>query len=322
MKRADSRFFLWMAGHSQGAAVMQIFCHSLLTDWGVLPQNMVGYGFASPTVATGQFVYDPARYPLYHVLNSDDIVPRIGALLHLGLCLEYQAHDPFREAVYGWSDSPEAVSVRGALRPFALQMVDTLSIMEVCVAFCYCVLEEKGEESLAQLIDKKWTVAPIERMLSYAGDKAQDIVKAIANYAEKGYTSLAGHGMDDGRVALLQESMRPVVRQYTLRQLLGGLHDLTVPPHVMMREQYKRTGSYSYIVQRGWPTLKPFIWLEQPAALPFRGYAAFIPWARAGQADMTPVRHPPRRRRRPPASRAPKGVRGKGISARRLERRA
>ena len=318
MKRADSRFFLWMAGHSQGAAVMQVFCHSLLTHWGVLPQNMVGYGFASPTVATGQFVYDPARYPLYHVLNSDDIVPRCGALLHLGLCLEYQAHDPFRKAVYGWSDLQEAAQVREALRPFTLQMSDTLSVMEICVAFCYCVLEEKGEESLAQLIDKKWTVAPIERMLSYAGDKAQDLVKTIAGYAEKGYTSLAGHGMDEERLARLQESLRPVVRQYTLRQLLGGLHDLTVPPHAMMRENYKRAGSYYYIVQRGWPTLKPFIWLEQPDALPFRSYAPIITWARVGQVGAAAVKQSSRRRKRPSGTRAPKGVRGLGISAKRM----
>lgn len=321
MRSGGSRFFLWMAGHSQGAAVMQVFCHRLLTDWGVLPQNMAGYGFASPTVATGQFVFDPARYPLYHVLNSDDVVPRLGALLHLGLCLEYRAHDSFRQAVYGLSPAPEAAAVRQALAPFFQQIDGTLSLLEISVAFCYCLLEEKGEGSLAQLIDKKWTVAPIERMLTYAGDKAQDMVAALAQYARKGYLSLAGQGMDQGRLDRLKESMRPMVRQYTLRQLLGGLHERIMPPHVIMREHYRLTGAYSYIVQRGWPTLKPFIWVEQPQALPLRRYAQAISWVRAGRGTPFPGREaPPQRRGLPSGARAPRGVRGKGISARRMWR--
>ncbi|MEA5015919.1 MAG: hypothetical protein VB099_15300 [Candidatus Limiplasma sp.] len=319
MRSANSRFFLWMAGHSQGAAVMQILCHRLLTDWGALPQNMVGYGFASPTVATGQFVYDPALYPLYHVLNSDDVVPRIGALLHLGLCLEYQAHDSFRQDVYALSAAPGIVSAREALEPFIVQMTDTLSIMESSVAFCYCLLEEKGEENLSQLIDKKWTVAPIERMLSYAGDKAQDVVRAIAQYAQKGYISLAGHGMDQERIDRLKERMRPAVKQHTLRQLLGGLSELTGAPHGIMREHFKFTGAYSYIVQRGWSALKPFIWVKQPQALPCRAYGESLSWAQAGQTLPFPGRRlPAKRRRRHPGALAPKGVRSRSLRARRL----
>ena len=33
MKSLSSRFRLWMAGHSQGGAVMQVFCHRLMNDW-------------------------------------------------------------------------------------------------------------------------------------------------------------------------------------------------------------------------------------------------------------------------------------------------
>ena len=99
MRSLSSRFRLWMAGHSQGAAVMQVFTHRRITDGGVLPQNIVGYGFASPTVATGQFVYDPAAYPLYHILNEDDVVTKLGALLHLGLCAQFTPDEAFRESV-------------------------------------------------------------------------------------------------------------------------------------------------------------------------------------------------------------------------------
>ena len=85
MKSLSSRFRLWMAGHSQGAAVMQVFCHRLMTDWGVLAQNMTGYGFASPTVATGRLVQDPAAIRSITSSTATTWCPH-GALLYLGLC--------------------------------------------------------------------------------------------------------------------------------------------------------------------------------------------------------------------------------------------
>lgn len=318
MKSADSRFFLWMAGHSQGAAVMQVFCHKLLTDWLVLPQNVIGYGFASPTVATGRLLYDPARYPLYHVLNSDDVVTRMGALLHLGLCLQYQATDPFRSVAYAWSQAEADVAVRQALYPFALQMTDMATVMEICVALCYCVLEEKGEDALNNLIDKKWTLPPIEKALTFAGGKAQDGVRSIARYTEEGYTSLTGHGMEEKQLSLLKQSLRPVVQRFTLRQLLGGLHALSVPPHMIMREHFKFTGAYSYIVLRGWAMLTPFIWVNQKGALPQRRFAESIPWLDGTAQSQAPIPKAPGLRRR--AHPAPKGLRGKGVSALRKQR--
>ena len=72
--------------------------------WGVLPQYLVGYGFASPTVSAGELARDPADYPLYHLINTDDFVPRIGSLNHLGVGLEYRANDTLRSAAYEWTD--------------------------------------------------------------------------------------------------------------------------------------------------------------------------------------------------------------------------
>ena len=164
MKSLSSRFRLWMAGHSQGAAVMQVFCHRLMTDWGVLAQNMTGYGFASPTVATGRLVQDPAAYPLYHILNSDDMVPRMGALLHLGLCLEYPADDDFRERCYDLSPLPADVAARLALAPYQRAMVNTPSILLYSTAFLQCVAEEKGEEGLNSLLDRKWVWETADRV--------------------------------------------------------------------------------------------------------------------------------------------------------------
>jgi len=115
-KRHDSRFRLWLSGHSQGAAIMQVLTHMLINDSGVLPENLVGYGFASPMTVMGGAQLDPAAYPLYHVLNSDDYVARSGAQMHLGVCLYYPAGDAVRKAAYGWRETENAQAARAALR--------------------------------------------------------------------------------------------------------------------------------------------------------------------------------------------------------------
>ena len=298
MQSARSRFFLWMAGHSQGAAVMQIFTHKLITGQGVLPENMVGYGFASPTVATGQSVYDPAGYPLYHIVNSDDMVPRVGALMHLGLCLHYQADEAFHGDCYALSADPSVVSARRALQGFTTQMTDTLSVMEMSVAFCYCLLEEKGEESLSSLMEKKWTIAPIEKALAYAGDKVQEAMKAIVRYMQNGYLSLAGRPMNPMHVAKEKEALRPIVRQYTLRQLFAALGDLSIAPHMIMRGDFKLPGAYSYIVLHGYVQMKPYIWVKRKMVLPQKHFGTSVCWHDLGSFDADEYKAPHLRRTR------------------------
>ena len=84
-KSPNSRFVLWLTGHSQGGALVQVYAYHKIQEDGVLPANIVGYGFASPSIMTGLAIREPAAFPLYHVLNSEDVVPRMGSQVHLGL---------------------------------------------------------------------------------------------------------------------------------------------------------------------------------------------------------------------------------------------
>lgn len=88
MKGENSRFRLWASGHSQGGAVLQIFFDFLLRA-GVRRENLTGIGFASPSVDSGAARRPVLLYPITHVLNAEDMVPRVGALSHLGQCLVY-----------------------------------------------------------------------------------------------------------------------------------------------------------------------------------------------------------------------------------------
>lgn len=229
MKSLSSRFRLWMAGHSQGAAVMQVFCHRLMTDWGVLAQNMTGYGFALPTVATGRLVQDPAAYPLYHILNSDDMVPRMGALLHLGLCLEYPADDDFRERCYDLSPLPADVAARlalplsaghgqHALHPFVQHGISAVP------------WQRKRARGPQQPAGPQVGGACRGRMLQAAGGKAMNLLDRLVENAQNGHAALTGQPMDEQALAPWRDRMRPVVHAFPFRRLMGAVLAYCIPP--------------------------------------------------------------------------------------------
>ncbi len=314
MKSLSSRFRLWMAGHSQGGAVMQVFCHRLMTDWGVLAQNMTGYGFASPTVATGRLVHDPAAYPLYHILNSDDMVPRMGALLHLGLCLEYPADDDFRERCYDLSPLPADVAARLALAPYQRAMVDTPTILMYGTAFFQCMAEEKGEEGLGSLLDRKWAVPAVDRMLQAAGGKAMTLLDRLIENAQNGHVALAGQPMDEQALATLRDRMRPVVHAFPFRRLMGAVLAYCMPPHHLVHRQ--QDGAYAVIVKDGLKRLRPFVWVNPTRGMPMKRYARPSGSLTALRAQAAASGR--RAARSPRADRARgMGVRRTGLTARR-----
>ena len=292
---------------------MQVFCHRLMTDWGVLAQNMTGYGFASPTVATGRLVHDPAAYPLCHILNSDDMVPRMGALLHLGLCLEFPADDDFRDRCYDLSSLPADVAARLALAPYQRAMVDTPTILMYGTAFCQCMAEEKGEEGLSSLLDRKWAVPAVDRMLQAAGGKAMGLLDRLIENAQNGHAALTGQPMDEQALAALRDRMRPIVQAFAFRRLMGAVLAYCMPPHHLVRGQEE--GAYAAIVRDGLERLRPFIWLNAGEGMPVRRYAAQEELAHASR-EMAPAAARRRAPRVQAAARRPAmGVRRMGLSA-------
>ena len=292
MRSLSSRFRLWMAGHSQGAAVMQVLCHRLLNDWGVLAQNMVGYGFASPTVATGRFVYDPAAYPLYHVLNGDDPVTRMGALLHLGLCLEYQPDDAFRQTVYGLSSDPEDEALRQSFAFLQNGMQDMPSALMHMSALLEVLAEEKGAEGMNELLTSWWAIPAVDKVLWRAGDRALDVLDRLLGSAQDAYLALMGRNMDHREMTALRQRIRPLVQATPVRKLMEVFSALGVAPH-------RLEGAYAAIVINALDEVRPFIWIKASAGLPVRRFGS---WENAGDWPEidTPVFARRRRSAMPP----------------------
>ena len=311
MKSLSSRFRLWMAGHSQGGAVMQVFCHRLMNDWGVLAQNMTGYGFASPTVATGRLVHDPAAYPLYHILNSDDMVPRMGALLHLGLCLEYPADDDFRDRCYDLSPCPpmwrRAWRWPPIRRPWSIRPPS----FYIARRFSNAWPRKRGRRALTNLLGRKWAIPAVDRMLQAAGGKAMDLLDRLVENAQNGHAALTGHPMDEQTLAALRDRMRPVVHAFAFRRLMGAVLAYCMPPHHLVH--HGQDGAYAVIVKEGLDRLRPFIWLNGGETLPVKRYGR--PTGALRAIKVEPSRHVARVA--PAGRRRGMGVRRTGLTARR-----
>lgn len=271
MRSLRSPYRLWMAGHSQGGAVMQVFASRLIHQWGVQPQNMVGYGFASPTAATGRLLYDPAGYPLYHLLNSDDLVPRMGGLLHLGLGMEYPADNALREAAYGLDSLGINEEAYRRLTPYRDAMQDTGSVLTILYAFLAALREHMEESEPGRRLEQQRLLSWIGRALSFAGEKASDGLDWALLRIREGYEDLMQASLPTQRIHSLIDEFRTLFREVPLRRILSAIAAHGEPPHHIMRE--KQPGAYAWIVANGLNRLRPFVWTMQPGQPPRRSYA-------------------------------------------------
>ena len=272
MRSLRSRFRLWMAGHSQGSAVMQIFAHRLITHRGVLPQNITGYGFASPTVATGRLVYDPASYPLSHILNSDDLVTKMGAVVHLGICLEHSATPRLREESYHFSIQPEKQELRKDVDSFRQHIQDGPSLLMCSWALLTALSREiKPDQGNSQ--DRRWYAALWGQAMNYAGKTAAGWLDSLVDYLERSYQDITGHAMAAAEQQHMLAEVMLHARQHGLRNYVEAWMESLTPPHRIVKDG--QDGAYAFIVKHGLSELMPFIWVKPARGLPCRRYAAF-----------------------------------------------
>ena len=264
-KSPDSRFRIWLCGHSQGGAVMQVYARRKLLQSGVHPSNIVGWGFASPSVATGSAAENPEAYPLYHVHNSDDLVPRCGAAVHLGVCLVYPADEPLRRACYGWPRDAASVRARLAVRPLVQQMTDTPGCI-VQVTALLMVLEGCTPREIAEALGVEDSI-PASRMLERFDVK--DALAGIIRRMEAAYRSVTGQPLPGEKLAAAMTLIREVAAQVGWKALVGAMSQLLRYPHRMsVRSGGLKDTAYTWIACNGADRLTPYIW--QPGPPPWR----------------------------------------------------
>ncbi len=259
-KRHDSRFRLWFSGHSQGAAIMQVLTHMLINDSSVLPENMVGYGFASPMTVMGSSQLDPAAYPLYHVLNSDDFVARSGAQMHLGICLYYPAGEAVRKAAYGWRETEKAQATRAALRHLTRNINDMPALIEYGMAYMQALSKMPLGEMIGAMNVMRLRILPLKQIMAVTGANQEAMLRYARRRVEKAYISITGHGLDQGRLDRLQAEIETVIRQTGAAEFGQALSEMLLCPHTLRGGLGKTYTPYQYIALKGVSLLHPAIW--------------------------------------------------------------
>lgn len=258
MQHPNSRFTLWLTGHSQGGALMQVYAHRKMRGDKVLGRNIVGYGFASPSVMTGTAVGSPAAYPLYHIQNSDDVVPRCGAQVHLGVCLTYPADEDLRQRCYNWPEDTLSVRARACAMPILNRMTDTAACIESAVA-CLNVISKGTAADIWNMLGLSGSF-PLGRMVASAD--VDGMLRSVRRHLAMAYQSITGHPLDQERVAEFMAEIRGAARQVGLRAFGAALRQWMGAAHSISSElPGGRVGAYHYIVADGMERLIPSCWL-------------------------------------------------------------
>lgn len=284
MEKKDSRFVLWAAGHSQGGAVLQIFFDRLLRD-GVQPENLCGWGFASPSVANGGREGSFLRYPITHIINGDDVTPRVGALTHLGRCCVFMPDANERAAFYRtvWDDLcfRETMALVSQTRDTAQALLFALALLRVLAA----LPQEDLRRAVAGLMGR---LLP-EKMIYLMDDKLDAGLRFSVRRLTKSYLEVTGkEALPAQELAYLENRQRDLLLRYgTLKYIHAFLSALSLPHKLTSEDDGKScVAPYLYIVRRGFDSLRDFSLVSGSVPV----------WTQ-------PRRTPPTARRRAPGSR-------------------
>ena len=252
MKAPGSRFRLWMSGHSQGAAVMQVFVDRLLRA-GVRPEYLCGFGFASPTVAYPGRPLPADGYPITHIMNADDLVPRVGAWKHLGRCLAFAPNTDDRKRMYGTmandpcSCTMHRLLLRARTAPDAL--MNGMAILRV-------MRDQAGFSFQGVLGDTEFK--PLADLLNAGEDGLKKLLDTLYSRLESGYLAVSGEPcVPQTTLVRLTHLWQLLFRQYGSAAWLRALRAAALLPHRMYRSPEGGTASYLYIVTEGRLRLDP-----------------------------------------------------------------
>jgi hypothetical protein len=254
-KRPDSRFLIFLAGHSQGGAVMQAWALRRIAE-GVLAQNLLGYGFASPAALWESGGPCLSDLPLYHLINSDDLIPRIGASLHAGRCRVLAADDAFRSVCYRGLWAQDAFrQILALLRGLR----DTYGALFMALALARLVEtlpEDRASALAAGLLSR---VVP-ETLTILAGDRIRQAARYTTRRLAASFTETAGGPPPEADIARASCLLISVIRSVGDTAFAQMLQDVLFAPHNLVRKPENGMAPYAFMVLRGFGCLQSALW--------------------------------------------------------------
>lgn len=189
MRQGSDRFSLFVTGHSQGAALMQIYIHRLISS-GVPLEHLRGIGFASPCVVNERALHWATAYPIRHFINADDLIARVGGHMHIGQCCVLPSSDGYRRACYG--PHAESLAMRNVLHALhALRDNESTLLFGVALMNALAELPDAAcEETIALLLRGVLPGILGQRLRGYARRLAREASRRLTAKGEKVFGSL------------------------------------------------------------------------------------------------------------------------------------
>lgn len=250
--RQGSRFQIILAGHSQGAAVCQVFAHRCIKE-GLLPGNLAGLCYASPKVSVGLGEQD-CKIPLQHFLIDKDLVTRVGLSQHLGSCYILETDQAFQEAIYGKRlQDPLFQSILSLLD----QVQDTAGGLLLGLAYLD-VLQTRPAQTAASTLGLF-----IEAFFRELPSLPEDWAKSILSYSRKSmdgfYVKVQGFSPDPEAIKKDRAAVEILVQQHGAYRFTEALLSAMILSHNLVARGLGQSdmAAYSYLVVRAFDQLQP-----------------------------------------------------------------
>lgn len=256
-RKPGSPFHIWLAGHSQGGALVQLAAYREINR-GLLRQNLIGYGFASPSVLYDPPKMDTAGIPVFHVINGDDLAPRLGARMHIGKCMVYLPDDLMRKECYqdAWKDTlfMEMIYHFRGIR-------DARTGLLWMIAFFHALEALPDAETVTVLSNMLGKLLP-ERLINLLGGKMDQFLRFSIRHMEHTYLQICDDStIPQGQIELLCKQISLLIEKRGVREFVKVLLQVFSVPHKLRSaDSQAGTASYQYIVNKKYHQLQKRIW--------------------------------------------------------------
>lgn len=254
-KRPDSRFKIWVTGHSQGGAMTQVYIAEFLTRYGVLHENIFGYSFASPSVATTKYCEHPGDFPVFNINNADDFACRVGSALRLGMDLMYYPDESFRMENYPHYAEPDIHALYQEILNLCYWMTDSFKFGEFMIAITSFASSTPVAKNFVDWIEE----TPLLKQIFHALEKTTDLPKTIHHrmfrMLEKPYMDVGGNPPSEERIAQITDYLDILFK----KRGMNCFTDYTYTTHQIPR-------NYSCIVQKSFDEFRRAVWTAQNPA--------------------------------------------------------
>jgi len=248
----QSRFLLWVCGHSKGAALMQVLLSRLINERGL--KQAIGIGIASPRVVGRDFP-NIGRYPILNILSKPDLVGKMGSYYPLGRNIEFGVKAA--QLYFEPKDRPEY----DALIPRFLQLFSGMTNPSRSLSFYYALTEYLMERRASGIVE-------YIRMLY--GDDPKDLLpkKFLENVRQRyahWHEEIVGRPIDQ---ALARDFLRALEQDFDglpLTRIVGAYMACSNAPHALVRDN--ALTPYAYFV-RCLPPYRCYAFTPQKRCLP------------------------------------------------------